>query len=103
MRAQALENMALQQRLQTRLSQKLILTPALQQEIKLLPMTTIELVEMLNQEVVENPMLEEVPDEELQQSDTTSPAEKPEEPPADAEKQDSSDDADYVRGTIFTR
>ena len=70
--------MVLEQRLQTRLSQKLILTPALQQAIKLLPMTTLELVEMLNQEVVENPMLEEVPDEELQQSDTASPAEKPE-------------------------
>ena len=95
MRAQALENMALQQRLQTRLSQKLILTPALQQAIKLLPMTTLELLEMLNQEVVENPMLEEVPDEELQQPETASPAEKSEEPPADAEKQDSWDDADY--------
>ena len=87
--------MALQQQLQTRLSQKLVLTPALQQAIKLLPMTTLELVDMLNQEIVENPMLEEVPDEELQQSGTASPAEKPEEPPADAEKQDSWDDADY--------
>ena len=87
--------MALQQRLQTRLSQKLILTPALQQAIKLLPMTTLELVDMLNQEVVENPMLEEVPNEELQQPETASQTEKPEEPPADAEKQDSWDDADY--------
>ena len=40
----------LQQKLQTRLAQKLILTPSLQQAIKLLPMTTIELVDMLNQE-----------------------------------------------------
>ena len=87
--------MALQQRLQTRLSQKLILTPALQQAIKLLPMTTLELVDMLNQEVVENPMLEEIPDEELQQPESASPAEKTEEPAADPEKQDSWDDADY--------
>ena len=85
----------LQQRLQTRLSQKLILTPALQQAIKLLPMTTLELVDMLNQEVVENPMLEEVPTEELQQPETASTADKPEEPAADPEKQDSWDDADY--------
>ena len=85
----------LQQRLQTRLSQKLILTPALQQAIKLLPMTTLELVDMLNQEVVENPMLEEVADEELQQPEAASQTEKPEEPTADAEKQDSWDDADY--------
>ena len=94
MRGRALENMALEQRLQTRLSQKLILTPALQQAIKLLPMTTVELVEVLTQEVVENPMLEEVLDEELQPPETASTAEKPEEP-ADAEKQDSWDDADY--------
>ena len=87
--------MALQQRLQTRLSQKLILTPALQQAIKLLPMTTVELVDMLNQEVVENPMLEEVQDEELQQADTANQAEKPEESTGDAEKPDSWDDADY--------
>ncbi|MEI6244526.1 MAG: RNA polymerase sigma-54 factor, partial [Acidobacteriota bacterium] len=52
--------MAIQQRLQARLSQKLILTPSLQQAIKLLPMTTLELAELLNQEMIENPMLEEV-------------------------------------------
>ena len=84
--------MPLQQRLQTRLSQKLILTPSLQQAIKLLPMTTLELVDLLTQEVVENPMLEEVPAEELQQAETASPAEKP---ATDAEKQDTWDDADY--------
>ena len=70
------------------------MTPALQQAIKLLPMTTLELVDMLNQEVVENPMLEEIPDEE-QQPETASTADKPEDPPADKEKQDSWDDADY--------
>src|SRR6188508_1535342 len=51
--------MAIQQKLHARLVQKLILTPSLQQAIKLLPMTTIELAELLNQEMVENPMLEE--------------------------------------------
>ncbi len=71
------------------------MTPALQQAIKLLPMTTLELVDMLNQEMVENPMLEEVPTEELQQPETASQTEKSEEPTADAEKQDSWDDADY--------
>ena len=86
--------MVLQQRLQVRLSQKLILTPSLQQAIKLLPMTTLELVDMLNQEVVENPMLEEAT-EELQQPEAATQAEKPEEPAPDKEKQDSWDDADY--------
>ena len=44
--------MAIQQKLQTRLAQKLILTPSLQQAIKLLPMSTLELADLLNQEVV---------------------------------------------------
>src|SRR3990167_7529907 len=58
--------MGIQQKLHTRLVQKLILTPSLQQAIKLLPMSTIELSDLLNQEMVENPLLEEVPTEELQ-------------------------------------
>src|SRR6185436_4522019 len=57
---------AMQQKLglQTRLSQRLILTPSLQQAIKLLPLTTLELAEVLEQEVMENPLLEEVPIQE---------------------------------------
>ncbi len=51
--------------LSTRLSQRLILTPSLQQAIKLLPLTTLELAEVLEQEVMENPLLEEVPAQEL--------------------------------------
>ena len=48
--------MALQQRLglQIRLSQRLVLTPSLQQAIKLLPLTTLELADVLEQEVTEN-------------------------------------------------
>ena len=56
--------MAISQRLHTKLVQKLILTPSLQQAIKLLPMSTLELAELLNQEMVENPLLEEVPTED---------------------------------------
>ena len=54
--------MAISQKLHTKLVQKLILTPSLQQAIKLLPMSTLELSELLNQEIVENPLLEEVPE-----------------------------------------
>jgi len=50
--------MPIQQRLHQKLVQKLILTPSLQQAIKLLPMSTLELSELLTQEMVENPMLE---------------------------------------------
>ncbi len=85
--------MAIQQKLHTKLVQKLILTPSLQQAIKLLPMSTLELVDLLNQEMVENPLLEEVPTEELQPADQQQ-AEKAADQPA-AEKGDAWDDADY--------
>lgn len=45
--------------LQIKLQQKLILTPSLQQAIKLLPMSALELEDMLQQEITENPLLEE--------------------------------------------
>ena len=85
--------MAIQQKLHARLVQKLILTPSLQQAIKLLPMSTLELADLLNQEMVENPLLEEVPTEELQPAEQTQ-TEKPAEPTT-AEKSDPWDDADY--------
>jgi RNA polymerase sigma-54 factor len=85
--------MAISQRLHTKLVQKLILTASLQQAIKLLPMSTLELSELLNQEMVENPMLEEVPTEELQPVEASQ--EKQEEKPPDKEKADTWDDQDY--------
>jgi RNA polymerase sigma-54 factor len=51
--------MALEQKLNLRLSQRLVMTPSLQQAIKLLQMSRLELQEVLNQEMVENPILEE--------------------------------------------
>jgi RNA polymerase sigma-54 factor len=85
--------MAISQKLHTKLVQKLILTPSLQQAIKLLPMSTLELADLLNQEMVENPLLEEVPTEELQPAEQQQP-EKQEAQPA-VEKPDTWDDADY--------
>src|SRR5512145_1780769 len=84
--------MAIQQKLHTKLVQKLILTPSLQQAIKLLPMSTLELADLLNQEMVENPLLEEVPTEELQPAEPQQ-TEKAEEKTV-AENKDW-DDADY--------
>src|SRR5688572_22644564 len=89
--------MAIQQRLHTKLVQKLILTPSLQQAIKLLPMSTIELADMLNQEVVENPMLEEVSTEELQVPDAVAQTDREEAPQEKRpERQDTWDDNDYA-------
>ena len=85
--------MAIQQKLHTKLVQKLILTPSLQQAIKLLPMSTLELADLLNQEMVENPLLEEVETEELQPAEQQqTDKQEPEKP---AEKTDAWDDADY--------
>lgn len=50
--------MVLKQRLEQRQVQKLILAPALQQAIKLLPLTTLELIEIVDTELSQNPMLE---------------------------------------------
>jgi RNA polymerase sigma-54 factor len=51
--------MALEQKLTVKLSQKLIMTPSLQQAIKLLQMSKLELVEEVAQELEENPVLED--------------------------------------------
>ncbi len=86
--------MGIQQKLHTRLVQKLILTPSLQQAIKLLPMSTLELSDLLNQEMVENPMLEEVPTEDLQPADTSAAPEKVD-PDPQSNKPETWDDQDY--------
>ncbi len=71
--------------LSVRLSQRLILTPSLQQAIKLLPLTTLELAEVLDQEVMENPLLEEEPVEETKTveeiaQEETAERERPDDP-----------------------
>lgn len=50
--------MVLKQRLDQRQVQKLILAPALQQAIKLLPLTNLELIEIIDTELSQNPLLE---------------------------------------------
>lgn len=51
--------MAMEMKLQMRLSQQLIMTPQLQQAIKLLQLSRTELEELIDQAMVENPVLEE--------------------------------------------
>jgi len=50
--------MALMPRLDLRQSQSLVMTPQLQQAIKLLQLSNVELLEFVEQELAENPMLE---------------------------------------------
>src|SRR6202158_3893807 len=88
--------MGIQQKLHPKLVQKLILTPSLQQAIKLLPMSTLELSDLLNQEMVENPMLEEVPTEDLQPAEAAATQDQEKQEAADATgKTDTWDDQDY--------
>lgn len=51
--------MALEQKLEPRLQQRLVMTPALQLAIKLLQLNRMELEGVLRQEMMENPVLEE--------------------------------------------
>ena len=52
--------MGLEQKLSLKLSQRLVMTPTLQQAIKLLQMTRLELSDVVNEELVANPVLEEL-------------------------------------------
>src|SRR4026208_2054015 len=55
-------------RLTTSLQQKMVLTPQLRQRIEMLQMTSMELNELIEQEMVANPILEEVmPGDEVQE------------------------------------
>lgn len=51
-------------KLTTSLSQRLVLTPQLRQRIEMLQMTSLELTDLIQQQLLENPVLEEVPSHE---------------------------------------
>ena len=61
--------MALEQKLSLKLSQRLVMTPSLQQAIKLLQMTRLELEVVVAQELEVNPVLEEAEDLEEDEDD----------------------------------
>ena len=69
--------MALEQRLELKLSQKLILTPQLQQSIKLLQLPLLELSQDINQELINNPMLEESMESDGKDEPSVTAAEEP--------------------------
>ncbi len=75
--------MALEQKLSLKLSQRLVMTPSLQQAIKLLQMTRMELEGVLTQELVENPILEEgseTREEDSEKTEAEEAKEKEEDP-----------------------
>jgi len=82
--------MALEQKLSLKLSQRLVMTPSLQQAIKLLQMTRLELETVVAQELEVNPVLEEVEDAEDEEEAPLpeTPAEPAPEEPLAPEKPD---------------
>jgi len=87
--------MALELRQQLKLTQQLVMTPQLQMAIKLLQLSRLELVETIQQELEENPILEEAVDNEPEQveKDTEKGEEKD---PKEIEFDDTfPDDADW--------
>ncbi len=71
--------MALETRLDLKLTQKLVLTPQLQQAIKLLQLPQLELTQAINQELIQNPFLEEAQEEVREESDGTTQMQEVEE------------------------
>lgn len=62
--------MAMEMKLNLKMAQKLVMTPMLQQAIKLLPLARLELAQLVRQELVENPILEEIIEDEDELADT---------------------------------
>jgi len=62
--------MEMKMNLSLKMSQKLVMTPMLQQAIKLLPLARLELAQLVRQEIIENPVLEELLEDENEQEDS---------------------------------
>jgi len=78
--------MAIEMRQQMKLSQQLVMTPQLQQAIKLLQLSRIELQDLVRQELEENPVLDESPElEEVKEPDILEVTEKETQPEGDSE------------------
>ncbi len=74
--------MAMETRLSLRQSQRVVMTPLLQQAIQLLQLSTIELQEVVQRELLENPLLEETPETpESPEGTSTETAAAPPQPP----------------------
>lgn len=85
--------MALGPRLDLRQSQSLVMTPQLQQAIKLLTLTHLEMTNLIAQEMVENPMLEE--------TDGESASEANEEPSKEQIEQQEATTQDFQGGELI--
>jgi RNA polymerase sigma-54 factor len=85
--------MSMEARLSLRQSQRVVMTPLLQQAIQLLQLSTLELQEVVQKELLENPLLEESPEADspdtpqtAAEATPTSPVSEP--PPTDSPARD---------------
>jgi RNA polymerase sigma-54 factor len=69
--------MAMEARLSLRQSQRVVMTPLLQQAIQLLQLSTLELQEVVQKELLENPLLEEVTPDTPETADAPVTADTP--------------------------
>jgi RNA polymerase sigma-54 factor len=76
---------ALETKLLLKTTQKLVMTATLQQAIKLLPLSRLELIQKVHQEILENPFLEEVATQETTDTELAN-AELPQESSQDSEE-----------------
>ncbi len=83
--------MGLELRQQLKLTQQLVMTPQLQQAIKLLQLSRLELLDTVQQELMENPFLEESPEPEALDGDETGPE------AAEGKTKESQEDEQVVR------
>ncbi len=91
--------MAMEMRQSLKLSQQLVMTPQLQQAIKLLQLSRVELVELVREEMLENPVLEDDlelgstnPEKEVVETQSTAADPPVAEAPAPVEGQDAQPD-----------
>jgi RNA polymerase sigma-54 factor len=72
--------MALEARLSLRQTQRLVMTPLLQQAIQLLQLSTLELQELIEKELLENPLLEAAPEDGTDARERDTATDPPSEP-----------------------
>ena len=99
--------MEMKMNLNLKMTQKLVMTPMLQQAIKLLPLARMELAQLIRQEIIENPVLEELLEEENENEQENSQEEKGpnEDLTSDNEQSSNSQDQEidwdsYIQGNI---
>lgn len=87
--------MAFEAKLSLRQSQKMVMTPMLQQAISLLQLSRLEMLQALHQQLEENPILEEVTEGIEEAEDTPDTSTVAEEPPPESNGEGSTHEIDW--------